>query len=130
MASARLTRRAITVYERVALETPSYKAAVSGGVLTIKGNLPAVQFAAFGFWNWLIFYGKSLNANTQVDITGLDSQVINKTLSYKVDAPTQAYLVIHQADDVLNNSVFFSHQYPIPWVGPAYVYTELITLSP
>ena len=118
-----------TVYERVALETPSYKAAVSGGVLTIKGTYLPFNLQLLVL-ELVDIYGKSLNANTQVDITGLDSQVINKTLSYKVDAPTQAYLVIHQADDVLNNSVFFSHQYPIPWVGPAYVYTELITLSP
>ena len=75
-------------------------------------------------------YGKSLNANTIVNIASLDSQVINKTLPYKVDVPTQAYLVIHQPDDILNDPVFFSRLYPIPWSGPAYVYTELITLNP
>ena len=118
-----------TIYERVALETPSYKAVVSGGALTIKGTYTPFNLQLLVL-ELVDIYGKSLNANTQVDITGLDSQVINKTLPYKVDAPTQAYLVIHQAHDVLNNSVFFSHQYPIPWVGPAYVYTELITLNP
>jgi hypothetical protein len=118
-----------TIYERVSLETPSYKAAVSGGTLTIKGTyLPAdLQPLVLELVD---VYGKSLNANTIVNIASLDSQVINKTLPYKVDAPTQVYLVIHQPEDILNDPVIFSRLYPIPWSGPAYVYTELITLNP
>jgi len=118
-----------TIYERVALETPAYKAAVSGGVLTVKGTYLPVNSQSLVL-ELVDVYGKSLNANTIVNIASLDSQVIDKTLPYKVDAPTQAYLVIHQADDILNNPVLFSRLYPIPWSGPAYVYTELITLNP
>jgi hypothetical protein len=118
-----------TIYERVALETPSYKAVVSGGVLQIKGtylpfNLQQVVLELVDV------YGRSLNASRIVNVTSLDTQVIDKTLPYKVDASTPAYLVIHQSHDVLKNPVFFSHQYPIPWNGPAYVYSELITLNP
>jgi hypothetical protein len=117
------------IYERVALETPAFQSVVSGGALTVKGTyLPFnLQQLVLELVN---LNGKSLNAGRPLSVNGLDSQSINTTLSYRVDAPTQAYLVIHQQDDTLKNPVFFSNQYPIPWLGPAYVYTQLITLSP
>jgi hypothetical protein len=98
-------------------------------VLTIKGTYLPVNLQQVVL-ELVDIYGRSLNASRIVDVTSLDTQVIDKTLPYKVDASTPAYLVIHQSHDVLNNPVFFSHQYPIPWNGPAYVYTELITLNP
>ncbi len=61
---------------------------------------------------------KVLTPSRVLTITDSDSQTINTTIPYKADSSTQAYLVIHQQDDVLKNSVFFSnHQYQVPWLG-------------
>ena len=117
------------IYERVALETPSPQATVSGGVLTVKG-----VYSPFNSQPLVLelvdVNGKSLNASRVWPMTDSDTQTINTTIPYKADSPTKAYLVIHQQDDVLKDPVFFSHQYPIPWLGPAYVYVQSITLEP
>jgi len=117
------------LYERVALETPSAHSTASGGMLIVKGvylpfNSQPLVLELVGV------NGKSLNSNRTVTVTSLDSQAIDTTLSYKVDAQTQAYLVIHQQDDVLKDPVLFSSQYPIPWLGPVYIYTQAVTLNP
>ncbi len=117
------------VYERVSLETPAYHASISGGILDIKGTYLPVNLRPTVI-ELVDLTGKSLNANTIVDITSLDTQIIDKQLPYKVDAPTQAYLVIHQPDEVLNDPVVLSPAYPVPWIGPAYVFSQLITLNP
>jgi len=117
------------IYERIALETPSPQAIASGGVLAVKGvylpfnSQPLVLELVDG-------NGKSLNASRVLMITDSDSQIIDTTIPYKADSPTQAYLVIHQQDDVLKDAVLFSRQYPVPWLGPVYVYTQAITLDP
>ena len=117
------------IYERVALETPSPQATISGSVLTVKG-----VYSPFNSQPLILelvdVNGKSLNAGRVSTITDSDSQTINTTIPYKADSPTQAYLVIHQQDDILKDPVLFSNQYPIPWLGPAYVYTQLVTLNP
>ena len=117
------------IYERVALETPSAQATVSGGVLTVKG-----VYSPFNSQPLILelvdMNGKSLNAGRVVSVTDPDSQTINTTIPYKADSPTRAYLVIHQQDDVLKDAVLFSSQYPVPWLGPVYVYTQPITLEP
>ncbi len=117
------------IYERVALETPSPQATTSGGVLTVKG-----VYSPFNSQPLVLELvdvdGKSLNASRVLTITDSNSQTINTTIPYKADSPTPAYLVIHQQDDVLKDAVLFSHQYPVPWLGPAYVYTQSIILDP
>ena len=117
------------IYERVALETPSPQATVSGGILTVKGVYSPFNFEPL-ILELVDVNGKSLNASRVLMVTDSDSQSINTTIPYKADSPTQAYLVIHQQDDVLKNPVFFSNQYPVPWFGPVYVYVQSITLAP
>ncbi len=117
------------IYQRIALEEPVVHSTASGGVLTVKG-----VYSPFNSQPLVLelvdVNGKSLNASRILTITDLDSQTINTTIPYKADFPTPAYLVIHQQDDVLKDAVLFSNQYPVPWLGPAYVYTQLITLDP
>jgi len=117
------------IYERVGLETPVTHAAATGGTLTVKG-----VYSPFNSQPLILelvdVYGKSLNASRVLELQNSGSQTINTTIPYKVDAPTPAYLVIHQQDDLLKDAVQFSSQYPVPWLGPAYVYTQPITLNP
>ncbi len=117
------------IYERVALEMPSARAIVSGGALMVKGVYLPLSSQPLVL-ELVDANGKSLNATRVLTVTDLDSQTINTTIPYKVDSPTQAYLVIHQLDDTLKAPVFFSSQYPVPWLGPVYVYTQSITLEP
>jgi len=118
-----------TVYEPITLESPAYESAVSGGVLTVKGT-----YAPFNLQPLILELldgsGKSLNANRILTFTNMDSQVINTTIPYSVDSSTPAYLVIHQQDDVLKDSVHLANRQNEVLVGPAYIYTQLITLNP
>jgi len=117
------------IYERVALETPAIHATVTGGVLTVKGVY--VPFNSQPLILELVDEnGKSLNASRVLELQNSGSQTINTTIPYKVDGETPAYLVIHQQDDLLKDAVQLSSQYPVPWLGPAYVYTQPIILQP
>ncbi|HUH98587.1 MAG TPA: hypothetical protein VLZ89_14575 [Anaerolineales bacterium] len=118
-----------TIYERVALETPAYESTNSGGVLAVRGVYVPFNSQPL-ILELLDFNGKSLNATRVLAITDPDSQVINTTLPYKVDGPTQAYLVIRQQDDTLKNPVYLANQQNEVLTGPAYIYTQLITLDP
>jgi len=117
------------IYERIALEKPVVHSTASGGVLTVKGVYSPFNSEPL-ILELVDVNGKSLNASRVLTVTDSDSQTINTTIPYKADSPTPAYLVIHQQDDVLKDAVLFSNQYPVPWLGPAYVYTQLITLDP
>ncbi len=117
------------IYERVALETPSPQATVSGGILAVKGVYSPFNLEPL-ILELVDVNGKSLNASRVLTVTDLDSQSIDTTIPYKADSPTKAYLVIHQQDDVLKDPVFFSNQYPVPWFGPVYVYVQSVTLDP
>ena len=117
------------IYERVALETPSPQATVSGGILAVKGVYSPFNLEPL-ILELVDVNGKSLNASRVLTVTDSDSQSIDTTIPYKADSPTKAYLVIHQQDDVLKDPVFFSNQYPVPWFGPVYVYVQSVTLDP
>ncbi|HUI89070.1 MAG TPA: hypothetical protein VLX61_10125 [Anaerolineales bacterium] len=118
-----------TVYERVALETPHYEDTISGGVLTVRGTYSPFNLQTL-FLELIDINGKSLNANRQLTLVDLNSLAVNTTIPYKVDSPTQAYLVMRQEDDTLKNPVYLANQQNEVLIGPAYIYTQLITLNP
>ena len=117
------------IYEPVALESPTYEASISGGVLTVKGTYLPFNLQPLVL-ELVDTKGKSLNANRILTFTNLDSQAIDTTIPYKVDSPTQAYLVIHQQDDTLKDPVYLANGQNEVLIGPAYIYTQLITLNP
>jgi hypothetical protein len=127
--ASQITPAGNAVYERVSLETPKYQASISGGTLTIKGMYLPVNLQPVTL-ELIDINGKSLNANRVLVPTDLNSQVINTTIPYNIEGSTPAYLVIHQQDDVLKNPVYISTHQPEVLNGPAYIFTELITLNP
>jgi hypothetical protein len=117
------------IYERVALETPLAQSTTSGGILMVRGTY--LPFNSQPLVLELVdVNGKSLNANRVLTFTSLNSQSINTTIPYKIDSSTQAYLVIHQQDDILKDLVYLTNQQNEVLVGPVYIYTQLITLNP
>ncbi len=118
-----------TIYEPVALESPTYESTASGGVLTVKGTYLPFNLQPLVL-ELIDTNGKSLNAARVLTFMNLNSQAIDTTIPYKVDSSTQAYLVIRQGDDTLKNPVYLANQQNEVLVGPVYIYTQLITLNP
>ncbi len=102
------------IYERVALADLPPQATVSGGVVTVKGTYVPYNKEPLVL-ELVALNGKSL-MNRVLTIDHPDLQEIDTTLPYKVSDPTPAYLVVRQQDDTLN--------------GPAYLYSQNITLDP
>jgi len=103
-----------TIYERVTFYGLPPNTTVSGGVITLTGKM--VPYSQKPVVLELIGNdGKSLGTRL-LPLAGLDSQDFEATIPYKVGASTQARLFVHEDDDVLN--------------GPAYVYSQPITLNP
>jgi hypothetical protein len=112
---SQITPAGTAIYERVTLLNLLPNADVSGGVLSLQGqftpynNQPVVL-------ELISDTGQGLGALRVLDFPTLDPQSFNTTLPYKVSGPTQARLFIHQEDKVLK--------------GPAYIFSQEITLNP
>ncbi|MFZ5822417.1 MAG: hypothetical protein ACOYYJ_21205 [Chloroflexota bacterium] len=100
--------------ERVVLYEPKASAAPTGGVLDVEG-----RFLPFN--DQLVYLelidpqGKTIGLR-ELDFIGVDEQIFSTTVPYKVSEPTQARLVLRQADDRM--------------AGLAYLYSMEITLNP
>jgi hypothetical protein len=103
-----------TIYERVALASPRPEADVSGATLQLEG-----QFEPSGrqplIAELVADDGRSLSLRV-LTVAGQDWQPFSTTLPFNVSARTPAHLYFQQSDDVLD--------------GPAYVYSQEITLEP
>ena len=96
--------------EPVGVFSPSPDATVSGGVLDVKGdiwpfNLNPVIFELLGP------DGKSMGLRI-VNVSGLNPQLFETTLPYKVSDPTAALLTIRQDDDRLSG-MFYMYSQPV-----------------
>jgi hypothetical protein len=103
-----------TIYEQVVFSNLPTDSDISGGVLPVKGQfMPYSRKPAI-----LSLKGEDGRPISQrvLPVGGTDWQPFSTTLPFKVDKPTPAYLVVEQADDVLD--------------GQAYVYTRALTLNP
>lgn len=103
-----------TIYERIALSNPPAEATASGGVLQVEGEMLPYNRQPF-ILELITTEGRSVGLRV-LTVSGSDWQSFTTTLPYKVEASTPARLFAHQADDVLN--------------GPAYIYSQPITLNP
>jgi hypothetical protein len=100
--------------EPVGVTSPELEEPVSGGVLTLRGdvwpfNLNPVILELIGPDN------KSLGLRI-LNLTNLDPQLMDTTIPYKVFEPTLARLTIHQDDDRID--------------GLFYVYSQEVLLNP
>ena len=102
------------IYERVTLLNLPPKADVTGGVLSIQGRYTPYNQRQVILE--LISDAGLLMSTRVLNVQNLDPQDFNTTLPYKVSAPTQARIFIHQEDDVLQK--------------PAYIFSQEITLNP
>jgi len=111
---SQITPAGNAIYERVTFLNLPVNADVSGGELSIQGqytpynNQPVIV-------ELISDSGQGLGLRV-LDFPNLNPQSFNTTIPYKVSRPTQARLFIHQEDDVLK--------------GPAYIYSQEITLNP
>jgi hypothetical protein len=100
--------------ERVVLYAPRTNAAPVGGVLDVEG-----RFLPFNdqlvYLELIDAQGKTVGLR-ELDFIGTDEQIFSTTVPYKVSEPTQARLVLRQADDRM--------------AGLAYLYSMEITLNP
>ncbi len=102
------------IYERVTFFHLTPKSVVSGGRLAVDGQITPYNHQPV-ILELVSEAGTSLGLRVLTFPT-LDPQEFNTTIPYKISQPTQARIFIHQADDVLN--------------GPAYVFSQTITLNP
>ncbi|MFZ5910664.1 MAG: hypothetical protein ACOYYU_11685 [Chloroflexota bacterium] len=100
--------------ERVVLYAPKANAAPAGGVLDVEG-----RFLPFNdqlvYLELIDAQGKTVGLR-ELDFIGSDEQIFSTTVPYKVSEPTQARLVLRQADDRME--------------GLVYLYSIEITLNP
>ncbi len=100
--------------ERVILYKPKTRDVPTGGVLDVEG-----RFLPFNdqlvYLELIDEQGKTVGLR-ELDFIGTDEQVFSTTVPYKVSEPTQARLVLRQADDRM--------------AGLAYLYSMEITLNP
>ncbi len=112
--ASQITPAGNAIYERVTLLNLPPNADVSGGVLSVQG-----QYTPYNQQQVileLISDAGQLMSSRVLNVQNLDPQNFDTTLPYKVNAPTQARLYIHQEDDVLK--------------GPVYIYSQEMTLNP
>ena len=111
---SQITPAGNAIYERVTFQNLPVKADVTGGELSVQGqytpynNQPVIV-------ELISDSGQGLSLRV-LDFPNLDPQSFSTTLPYKVSGPTRARLFIHQEDDVLK--------------GPAYIYSQELTLNP
>ncbi len=103
------------IYERVSLFNLTPKSVVSGGVLVVDGQITPYNHKPVILELYSVD-GTSLNNRILFSHPNLGTQEFSTTIPYKISQPTQARIFIHQADDVMN--------------GPAYVFSQAITLNP
>lgn len=103
-----------TIYERVALSSPSPEAEISGGTVKVDG-----QFQPYSRQPMIAELvaddGRSLSTRV-LTVAGQDWQAFTTTLPFKVSEKTPAHLYFQESDDLLD--------------GPIYVYSQEITLEP
>jgi hypothetical protein len=102
------------IYERVVFYKLPPDAHVSGGVLAVKGRFTPLNHKPV----ILELAGQDGKILVQrvLNFAGTDWQPFDTTMPYQVIEATAARLFIHQDDDVID--------------GPAYVYSQPITLNP
>ena len=100
--------------EPVGVRSPVEKEAVSGGVLTVKGDIWPFNLKPFIF-ELIVPDGKSLGLRI-LTLESINPQLFDTSIPYKVAGPTSARLTIRQDDE------------RIP--GLFYVYSQLVTLNP
>lgn len=100
--------------ERVVLYAPKAKDAPAGGVLYVEGRFFPLNDQLV-YLELIDAQGKTVGLR-ELDFIGADEQVFSTTVPYKVSEPTQARLVLRQADDRM--------------AGLAYLYSMEITLNP
>ncbi len=103
-----------TIYERVSLYNLTPKSVVSGGTLSLQGQITPYNHQPV-ILELISEAGTSLGLRV-LTFPNLDLQQFNTTIPYKISTPTQAMIYIHEADDVLH--------------GPVYVYSQPIMLNP
>ena len=100
--------------EPVGVNSPKKEETVSGGVLTVRGDIWPRNMNPFVF-ELIGPDGKSLGLRI-VNVNGIDPQLFETTIPYKVSAPTLARLTLRQDDDRIN--------------GLFYVYSQEVLLNP
>jgi hypothetical protein len=111
---SQITPTGNTIYERTVIYSLPADAAVTGGTLAVKGRYLPINSNPV-IVELISNDGKGLGLRV-LDLTGKDWQAFDTTVPYKVSAETPARLFMHQDDDITQ--------------GPAYVYSQPITLKP
>jgi len=102
------------IYERCMLEMPKRDETVSGGVVTVKGRMwPFNDQPVFA--SLILEDGTTAGARV-LAFNGLEPQLFETTIPYKIGGPTGALLTFRQDDPTLNI--------------PVYVFTQEIQLNP
>jgi hypothetical protein len=100
--------------EPVGVRSPVDKEAVSGGVLSVHGDIWPFSLKPVIF-ELISPDGKSLGLRI-FTLDNINPQMFNTTIPYKVSAPTSARLTIRQDDDRMS--------------GLFYVYSQVVLLNP
>lgn len=103
-----------TIYERVAFANLPPEAEIAGGELEITGEILPFNNSPI-IMELISDEGDNLSLRV-LNAGGTDWQAVHTTLPFKVSAPTQARLYVHQADDLFH--------------GDVYVYSQLVNLNP
>jgi hypothetical protein len=103
-----------TIYERVAFADLPPEAEISGGTLTLTGEVLPYNSSPV-IMELVTEEGESLSLRV-LNSTGEDWQAVETTLPFRVDRSTPARLFVRQADQVIG--------------GEAYVFSQLLTLMP
>jgi hypothetical protein len=103
-----------TIYERVALADLPPEAEVTGGVLSVTGQVLPYNSSPV-IMELVTEEGDALSLRV-LTATGEDWQAVETTLPYRVSRPTPARLFVRQADQVMG--------------GEAYVFSQPLTLMP
>ena len=103
-----------TIYERVAFADLLPEAEISGAEVEVVGQILPYNNSPV-IMELITEEGENLSLRV-VNVSGKDWQAVRTTLPFRVSAPTQARLFVHQADQVLE--------------GDAYIFSQLVTLNP
>ena len=112
--ASQITPAGNAIYERVTLLNLPVKADVSGGELSLQG-----QFTPYNNQPFVVELDSDagqLLSQRLLDFPNLNPQSFNTTLPYKVSGPTQARIFVYQEGDIPK--------------GPAYIFSQEITLNP
>lgn len=100
--------------EPVGVNSPGEEESISGGVLTVRGDLWPRNLNPF-IVELIDPDGKSIGLRI-LNVNNIDPQLFETTIPYKVSAPTLARLTFRQEDDRIN--------------GLFYVYSQEVLLNP